>query len=433
MGRYQIKAPDGRTVTIEGPSPPTQDDAEEIFRNLPPIAPSKTQSEMLAGRIGTPEGNDRGQELTSRFREGVSGMIGMPVQIATDQLGAISRLDPMGLVPFAPTGQRMADESANAIAQGEYVKAIPVVGPMISSAYDRFTNEPDKIKATLGLIGEGAAYSLTPKIGAKAISDVAGAAKAIKASPGVVEAGAIAKDATSALAKRLPVVRAFGPTWNAVVKGIAERKNITLGKAEEFAKKMPEAELAVEADTILRSPTGNPVMTIPSAKPRPADVIEGIRPASKTLGQAIGDQPATPAKPSKPETLGDVVGIQKLNPTSLTMAELETVLKDDMLPPKRRQFIQNELTRKRESQRASIQDWIPGADERRAMGETVPTKFPMNVERILNSHKDISSKIIAFRKEGLSHTLATEAAKGKMRIPEIHEALKKAAIDRGNK
>jgi len=41
MPTYKVKGPDGRTVTLRGETPPTEDDLDEIFANLPPI--EKTQ------------------------------------------------------------------------------------------------------------------------------------------------------------------------------------------------------------------------------------------------------------------------------------------------------------------------------------------------------------------------------------------------------
>lgn len=48
MPRYQITAPDGRVVTIEGPRPPTQEDAAKIFADLP--APKGIPRDTLSGR-----------------------------------------------------------------------------------------------------------------------------------------------------------------------------------------------------------------------------------------------------------------------------------------------------------------------------------------------------------------------------------------------
>ena len=46
MPRYKIQSPDGRTVTIEGPSPPTEADLDAIFAQLPP--PQAAQSEAAS-------------------------------------------------------------------------------------------------------------------------------------------------------------------------------------------------------------------------------------------------------------------------------------------------------------------------------------------------------------------------------------------------
>lgn len=48
MPRYQITAPDGREVTIEGPRPPTQEDAAKIFAELPP--PKGIPKDTLSGK-----------------------------------------------------------------------------------------------------------------------------------------------------------------------------------------------------------------------------------------------------------------------------------------------------------------------------------------------------------------------------------------------
>jgi len=58
MGRYQITAPDGRTVIVEGATPPNDEQAQEIFKSLPPdtkdTAPPETPSVLgrFASRTG---------------------------------------------------------------------------------------------------------------------------------------------------------------------------------------------------------------------------------------------------------------------------------------------------------------------------------------------------------------------------------------------
>ncbi len=53
MGRYQITAPDGRIVTVEGAAPPTQEDAAEIFSRLPPKQTSPGVLERFNSRLPT--------------------------------------------------------------------------------------------------------------------------------------------------------------------------------------------------------------------------------------------------------------------------------------------------------------------------------------------------------------------------------------------
>lgn len=50
MPRYQITAPDGRVVTVEGDNQPTQEDATTIFAQLPPKATKGRPKDMLGGK-----------------------------------------------------------------------------------------------------------------------------------------------------------------------------------------------------------------------------------------------------------------------------------------------------------------------------------------------------------------------------------------------
>lgn len=50
MPRYQITAPDGRVVTVEGDNPPTQEDATTIFAQLPPKEAKGRPKDMLGGK-----------------------------------------------------------------------------------------------------------------------------------------------------------------------------------------------------------------------------------------------------------------------------------------------------------------------------------------------------------------------------------------------
>lgn len=54
MARYQITAPDGRVITVEGDSPPTEADAEQIFASLPAAEkPATTEREFSMPTAGS--------------------------------------------------------------------------------------------------------------------------------------------------------------------------------------------------------------------------------------------------------------------------------------------------------------------------------------------------------------------------------------------
>lgn len=77
MPRYKITAPDGREVTVEGPRPPTNEDAVKLFASLPPKS-------AAAPAIVIPEA---GAEPASRGRElegGILGEVGLPVTATSE-------------------------------------------------------------------------------------------------------------------------------------------------------------------------------------------------------------------------------------------------------------------------------------------------------------------------------------------------------------
>ncbi len=51
MPRYQVTAPDGRVVTLEGDSPPTDADLDEIFASLPPAQTADPTAMQVAGEF----------------------------------------------------------------------------------------------------------------------------------------------------------------------------------------------------------------------------------------------------------------------------------------------------------------------------------------------------------------------------------------------
>jgi hypothetical protein len=87
MPRYQVTAPDGRTVTLEGDTPPTDADLEGIFASLP--APKKSPADMfkdVLGRAGSFGTNPTQQDIQAGRDANIPmltlGAMGAPAMIA---------------------------------------------------------------------------------------------------------------------------------------------------------------------------------------------------------------------------------------------------------------------------------------------------------------------------------------------------------------
>ena len=151
MPRYQIQSPDGRTVTIEGDRPPTQEDAARIFRDLPPKtevtrrraldinAPGRMDIER--GLLRTPEGRQRLSEAEGQGVLAPRAVPGLLADIvmegggpaAGQALGAAT-----GVPALIPVGGAVGGVAGNLASQqrrvlaGEQANIRP--GEVISSA-----------------------------------------------------------------------------------------------------------------------------------------------------------------------------------------------------------------------------------------------------------------------------------------------------------
>ena len=70
MPRYTIQAPDGRKVTVEGASPPTEADLDGIFADLPPAQPAAEEPGMLESL-----GRGAAQGITFGFGDEITGAV----------------------------------------------------------------------------------------------------------------------------------------------------------------------------------------------------------------------------------------------------------------------------------------------------------------------------------------------------------------------
>lgn len=80
MPRYQITAPDGRQVVVEGDRPPTSDDARKIFSQLPERTPKAVAPVIAVAEAGESPASGRSLE------GGILGEIGLPMGATTQEL-----------------------------------------------------------------------------------------------------------------------------------------------------------------------------------------------------------------------------------------------------------------------------------------------------------------------------------------------------------
>lgn len=151
MPRYNITAPDGREVVIEGDRPPTQEDAQKIFAQLPP-KPERRQlatstldrdRELLRSEAGRKELEARAEAGEPRAR----GNIGLLADIALEGGGAAAG-QAIGALPVfsvptgglsIPAGGALGGAAGNYASQkrrvlaGEQKSVLP--GQVLSSAF----------------------------------------------------------------------------------------------------------------------------------------------------------------------------------------------------------------------------------------------------------------------------------------------------------
>lgn len=258
--------------------------------NAAPLLDSLTMDNVKSGA----------SDLWSGVKRGVSSMASMPGDIAQAQFEklfkakneleagnkgqALSDLA-SGLTPLVPVAQNMAQQSVSQIqragteagkgdylsAANEMAKAVPMTGPMAGQwGEDVASGHP------LTAVGEAATFALAPDVAGKVPKVPGAVAEGLRAaSPALKEAAAIAKDAYGAKIRMYrptageaalsgAAAMAGGPqaaaavyaalklpkVIKAVAKGIAERKSISLAKAQAEALKMSNESLLSEAQAL---------------------------------------------------------------------------------------------------------------------------------------------------------------------------------------
>jgi hypothetical protein len=176
MARYQITAPDGKTIIVEGDNPPTQQDAEEIFAQYQASKPSTNEQPAL-DQSGMPQLSmyenpaTNGGAVQPEKQYSLQDLAAPLEVAATVGTGALSSLQGVatGIVDAITSGKIGSEEGVKLIEQSmqDYAR-VGTYQPKSQSAQDavQFAGE------TLG--------ALPPVIGAFSPSQLAAAGQSAK-------------------------------------------------------------------------------------------------------------------------------------------------------------------------------------------------------------------------------------------------------------
>lgn len=179
MARYQITAPDGKTIVVEGDNPPTQQDAEEIFAQYQASKPS-TNEQPAVDQSGMPQ-------LSMYENPATTGGTAKPeANFIQDAVGLAETIGTLGT--GATTGtlgyiQGVGTGLVDSIAAGEFGTQKGV--ERVADAAARYSQRGTYIPKTqagqeiAGAVGEAAAM-LPPTLAAFSPTQLAGASQSFK-------------------------------------------------------------------------------------------------------------------------------------------------------------------------------------------------------------------------------------------------------------
>lgn len=323
MPTYSIKSPDGRTVELQGDSPPTEQELNEIFAKLPkPTAPSPsaTQQPSMVSRglnalpaVGGAVGGLIGGAGGTAFGLGFGGV---PGAIGGAALGgsageAVSQLGHRIMGDKAPEssvgaaadiGKEGAIQGAAEAAGGAIGKGLSAVGervmqsalkPTISVLKEYGTTAPKLVKTLLdeGVnVTSGGLQKLQRLLGATN----AEIKEAVKNAPGMIERDTVA-------ARALPVAQKMSEQVN------PDRALRDVGKAvQEFtSKKVPAGDAMV---SVPRGP-----LTVPEAQAMKIGTYQQIGKEYGKLSSASVETQKALARGLKEEIEAAIPKIKALN------------------------------------------------------------------------------------------------------------------------
>ena len=124
MPRYQVTAPDGRTVTLEGDAPPTDADLDGIFASLPP-SEKKDPTAMFRDQLAT-AGSFGHTPQPEEMPEGAAGKLALAGTIASLPLGVQAAGAPLAALKGLALGA--AGASAGGYAGSGIGRGLEIVG-----------------------------------------------------------------------------------------------------------------------------------------------------------------------------------------------------------------------------------------------------------------------------------------------------------------
>jgi hypothetical protein len=316
MPRYQVTAPDGRTVTLEGDTPPTDADLEGIFASLPP--PKKSPADMfkdVLGRAGSFGTNPTQQDIQAGRDANIPmltlGAMGAPAMIANPIAAAKGlAMSVAGGAAGGYAGRAVGGGLEAAGAPGGTSKVLGTVGGLAGGFAGPMVGPQALMR--LAEVGGGKGGMLTKLLG-QAFPEALGGAEAA-AGAGAADAAAVQTAKAEAQAAKLALearkVAAHEATAAAKIKALeditkarvaaiearASGKAVRVPKAA--AKPSPPAAPPTEGATALQP---EPDFIDPSAvKVLPFPPAKGTVKPATNLGGAAKPGP-TPTPPDKLE------------------------------------------------------------------------------------------------------------------------------------
>ena len=270
MPRYQVTAPDGRTVTLEGDAPPTDADLDGIFASLPPPE-KKDPAAMFRDQLAT-AGSFGHTPQPEEMPEGAAGKLALAGTIASLPLGVQAAGAP--LAALRGLALSAAGASAGGYAGSGLGRGLEIVGAPEGTS---------EVGGTIGGLVGGVAGPMGGPMALAKILKVGGGKGGMLArliGGGEEAAKAVAPEVAEEAAKRAATV-SRAKELDLAAK---EARLASIAAKEERARELHQ--IRVEA---ARAKAAGKPKAVPKAEPAPAPRTEGAT-ALKSEPEFIPDE-----------------------------------------------------------------------------------------------------------------------------------------------